>query len=403
MKKSFIKILLLVVVGLFVFVACEKDPEPSLYDPNFTGKETPVISKVTPDPSKGALAGVTNVTIEGSNFSNIAEKNVVSFSGAIAQVLEASENQLVVKAPNFIKDSVDLKVAVEGALNFSNSIIYKLVPAVAEYFELKDFEIPYAITTDADENIYLSLVSSNTGQGIMKISPDGNMVNWASKGGETFYNDIKMGADNTIYGVRTVRAIFAITEGNSPVTFGVLPTGVSLITLDIDANGNIWTGGSNTDIYSVKPDKAYKAFAFDAEVKSLRVFDGALYAAAIKDSINSIFKFNIIDADNLGAAEVYFEIPDEFLADGNFEMQAITFAKDGTLYIGTNLNDPVIAVKPDKSYEYFYPGLISPNVYSFAWGNGNILYYTKENNGDNLQKLYYIDSEKEGAPYYGRD
>lgn len=400
MNKSLFKVLIATVI--FLTASCTKDPEPSLYDPNYSSGQAPIISSVTPDPSLGALAGVTEITINGSNFSQNADDIMVSFSGTIADILSSSETQIKVKAPNLVSDSVELKISVHGAIDFSNIVTYKLIPAVSELYAFQDFEIPYALTTDSDGNVYTSLVSSNAGKGIMKITPDGEISNWAPKGGETFFLSMKMGANNSIYAVRTVRAVFIITEGNAAATFATVPVGVTLNDLDIDANLNIWTGGDNDAIYMINQAKEYKAFPFVGNVKSLRVFNNDLFAAAIVDSAYGIYKFPIINNDSLGAGELYFDIPNE-LSQNEFKIGAITFSQNGDLFIGTSLADPVLQVHPDKSYEYFYPGLMEPNVYGFAWNKGNILYYTRELTLSNSQTIIKVDTERPGSPYYGRD
>jgi hypothetical protein len=50
-------------------------------------------------------------------------------------------------------------------------------------------------------------------------------------------------------------------------------------------------------------------------------------------------------------------------------------------------------------------GLIGPNVVTFHWGTGSILYVVKQNGSTSKtpQVLLKVDVQKQSAPYYGRE
>src|SRR5574340_271576 len=101
---------LIIVVALAAIIcSCNQDAAPSLYEPEPKGS-APVLSSVLP--ANEALAGVSEVIINGSNFSSNPEENFVYFGTMQATVLQASSTSLVVKAPTLIQNSLDLKVAV---------------------------------------------------------------------------------------------------------------------------------------------------------------------------------------------------------------------------------------------------------------------------------------------------
>lgn len=168
----------------------------------------------TIEPSSGGLAGITVLTINGSNFSSDQSKNAVFFNGVKGEVLSATSTQLKVRPPNVISDSVQVKASVFKVENFSNIVFYKLAPAAVEIFKFDPANsgTPYGITVDANENVYTS-VAKQTNAGIYKVDPQGHLSLWARKDAESFFNSLTMGPSDVIYATRRVRAIFQVSEG----------------------------------------------------------------------------------------------------------------------------------------------------------------------------------------------
>lgn len=406
-KSKFAGIALLFLFA-FTFAACNEDVTPSLWEEKPKG-DTPVISEVSP--ANKALAGVTTITIKGQNFSSDPSKNFVYFGGTQATILSASPTELVVKAPAVLGD-VKIKIAVFGVELFSNEMPYLLEAAVESVYGFKDFELPYAIALDANNNIYFSLVSDNNGKGIMKLTPDGTLTNFAPKGGETFYNAIKVGPGNKIYGVRSARAVFEISEGVAPVAWSATESSLKFVDLDFDSQKNIWTGGSGGKIYRFTSSTDKKGFDFAKDITALRVFndgtDEYLYVATTSTTEKAVYRMKIVSKDELGTPELYFNF------SGNFDIltksiTALTFSQDGDMYLGLNSSETIVVVHPDKSFSTLYSGLIKEPVLSFSWGNDNNLYYSrgKITNVDGTilsqQLIIRVNVEKPGAPYYGRN
>lgn len=406
--KSVIANTFLALTILFVFASCNEELTPSLWEDQPEGA-TPVITEVSP--ANKALAGVTIVTIKGSNFLADASKDFVYFGGKKASILSASPTELVVKAPDITGD-LKIKVAVFGAELFSNEIPYKLLAAVENVYPFKEFELPYAIAIDASNNIFFSLVSDNQGKGIMKLAPDGTLTNFAPKGGETFYNSIKVGPGGKIYGVRNVRAVFEISEGTAPVAWSATETSLKFVDLDFDAAKNIWTGGAGGKIYRFTSATDKKGFDFDKEITALRVFnDGVkeyLFVATTSSTEKAVYRMEIVSKDELGTPEKYFDF------SANFDIltksiTAITFSQDGDLFLGLNTSETIVVVHPDRTFSSWYPGLIKEPVINFTWDNGNNLYYSRGKIADasgkiiSQQSIIRVDMEKPGAPYYGRN
>lgn len=406
--KSIIANTFLALAVLFVFASCNEDLTPSLWEEKPKG-DTPVISEVSP--AAKALAGVTTITIKGSNFLTDATKDYVYFGGKQASILSASPTELVVKAPDITGD-LKLKVGVFGAELFSNEISYTLEAAVENVYAFKEFELPYAVAIDASNNIFFSLVSDNQGKGIMKIAPDGTLTNFAPKGGETFYNSIKVGPSGKIYGVRNARAVFEISEGTAPVAWTATESSLKFVDLDFDEAKNIWTAGTGGKIYRFTSATDKKGFDFAKDITALRVFnDGTkeyLYAATTSSTEKAVYRMEIVSKDELGTPEKYFDF------SANFDIltksiTAITFSQDGDLFLGLNSSETIVVVHPDGTFSSWYTGLIKEPVINFTWDNGNNLYYSrgKITNVDGTitsqQFIIKVNMEKPGAPYYGRN
>lgn len=387
-----------------LFVACSDETTPSLWEEKPKG-DTPVISSI--EPSLQGLAGVTEITINGNNFSEDKDKNFVYFTASKAaekaEILECTKTKLVIKAPNLVNDAIKIKIAVHGVELFSNEYQYKLAAAVSELIVFKTFEQAYSLTTDKAGNLYYSFVSDGGGQGIKKFTTDGKVETFAPKGGETFYSGMKYGSDGAIYGVRNVRAVFRVVQGTAPATYVVLDNGVSLLDLDFDKNNNMWTGGSGGKIFSVTPAKVFKSFAFEPRVNSMKVYGDYLYVAGETATEHAVWRFKINSASDLGPAEKYFDFTTNFPI-ATYGIKSIFFSNDGDLFIGTTGTQTIIRVKPDKSFSNWYPGILySPVVYA-TWGPGNVLYYVRGFIADKqTQTIIRVDMERPGAPYYGRD
>lgn len=403
-KRSLILISL--ISTTILFISCDSETTPTAFKDLPSGG-TPVITAISPADS--GLAGISEVTITGQNFSSDATKNIVYFDEFVAEILEVSETQLVVKAPNIVKDSVEIKAAVQGVPLFSETFLLDLKSATKIMYPFQDFEIPYAITTDNEENVIFNFVVSGISTGFSKILSSGVIEDFSDKGGESFYTDMRYGSNGKVYGTRNpaVRALFGSEQGGSPKAVVVsADQSVQLFSLAIDNNLNIWTGGSAGNIYRVTPDETdTKEFPSDLTIKSLRFFDGYLYAVATQDTVQAIWRISVLSADSIGEPEKYYDIATNL---NGYTVNAITFSEDGKLFMGTSAegNDPntIVYLNSGKDLKQFYPGILSGPVLNFAWGEGVFLYYTRGKVGeDQLQSIIQVNTGMLGAPYFGRD
>lgn len=395
------KYLSLTILAAFLVTGCNEDPNPGLDDLISPSTTPPSISTI--EPSSGGLAGITVLTINGSNFSSDQSKNAVFFNGVKGEVLSATSTQLKVRPPNVISDSVQVKASVFKVENFSNIVFYKLAPAAVEIFKFDPANsgTPYGITVDANENVYTS-VAKQTNAGIYKVDPQGTLSLWARKDAESFFNSLTMGPSDVIYATRRVRAIFQVSEGIPSSTYATYTASIggTASDSDFDQNLNLWVG-ANGNILSITPAKVIQAFPFDGNINAIKIFNGAIYAVAASNNQQILWKVPIISADNIGTPEVYFNFTSE--VDSVIKLNDISIAADGDIYIGTDAKkDPIYVIHPDKSFEQLYPGIIKSTVNSLCWGTGNYLYMTRNLSNDFTQTIIRIDMEKPGAPYFGR-
>lgn len=406
MKKNIYKILALSssVLVFFLFVSCSEDVTPSLYELAPQSLPAPVITSISP-PNQ-ALAGVTPLTISGSNFSTTLKNNFVYFNGKPGTIQSATETQLVVIPPNVVADTVLIKVAVLNSDNFSNIYQYKLISPWEVYYPFDPIaEKAYGIIIDNSNNLLVNLYDI----GIWKITPDKQKSLYIPKGNTQKWDNFRFGPANELYGARSARGIWKLVENVAPASPWAAPTSGTLIALEFDNQQNLWVLNASNNIFRIKQDKTITSFPFTGVLRAIRIFDNALYVGASKDNIEGVWKIPLLPDGTLGTEELYFDMTNIKLGA---KVTAITFAADGDLIIGTDKGpNPILIVKPDKSSSELYPGVIGANsVLSMYWpSTGTGLFFVRGEEKDAAgtkilvsQTPIRVEMEKNGAPYYGQ-
>lgn len=391
---------LLISLLLLLFVSCEKEATKSVYDENPTVKPDPVITSI--EPPVGALAGIGTVTINGSNFSPNPVENAVFFGSTPATVVSASESEMVVQTPNILADSLEVKVSVVGALLFSNVMYYTLEPAVEEYggYGVAGEDL-YAIAADTAENVYVF----RSIRFIDIITPDSSNSAQPYGTSAVVTTGMKMGPGGYLYLAKNNTTLRRIPPGGgSQTTFSTLPH--KIFDLDFDPAGNIYAAG-DSNVTVVYSDGTFEAVAEypGTLIRAVRVYDNYVYFAGngVVDSLRVVWRNQINAPNDLGPNELVFDLTPELGKD--IEVQSLTFAEDGDMYIGTTAApDPIVVVHPGGSYELLYPGILAPEMYDMAWGNDVYLYVTRRASAlaQTETRILRINMQKRGAPYYGR-
>lgn len=397
MHPSYKPLFLLAVFGLTVLGGCTKPESLGLYDPNEPQADTPTITSISP--TGAAFAAMDTIVIRGANFSTTLADNIVYFNGSSAVLLSATPTQISLAAPLVTLDSIGVRVAVKGAVRFSNTFQYRLRAGTAVYGGLPSDELSNALATDASGNLYAAYTLLEKDAGISKFTASGVRSRHAP--GTTGVNEwrtLKMGPGGYLYAVRNVRAIYQFSPGggSAAAIWTVPATGIYLSDMDFDKDGNVWTGGNNANIYKVDANKVATAYPFAGNIRALRVFNDYLYFAAKTGAGEKIWRAPIT-AGALGTAEVYFDFGAAYPT--NMPL-AITFSSDGVLYIGADSPDGLIIVDANKACTApytAYNSLFTNGIEYLAWGNADELYASSK---DGLL-LKFIVRDKTGAPYFG--
>jgi len=408
-KKIMKTVNILIPIQLFLFAillaGCEFDNTPVATDPREDGVPRPEITSI--EPEEKWLAGVDEIVIAGNNFSEIPENNHVYFNDKKGTILEANSSQLHVRPPvDAIGDSIRVRVAVMGAVQFSNTIYYTLERAIEQWGGLTGSQLPWGVAIDSDDNLYVSTEGPGELQGIQKITPDGEHSEYSPRQG-WIYISLRMGPDGYLYTARgpaQQAILYRVSPGGgeTPSPWIASAHGIGRVRdMDFDANDYLWAGGNNEEIYRISLDQEVTSYPFDHNVIGVRVFDNGLYIASQKDEEYNIWRFPLDAESNLGEKELYFAFSDE-IGDPDVAAYSITFSEDGELFVGTDRGEyGMIIVYPDRSWEPFYPALIKPRTRAVTWGEGPYMYISRQEFNDQPQRLFRVNTMREGAPYYG--
>jgi len=399
----------ILISAMILFSGCGNDKTTTLFDPNVAVKPDPVISTVTPD---SGYSGITEITINGSNFSTVPEENTVYFNTGTGTILSATATELKVRAGVVTEAGQNalVKVRVKGALAFSNTVVVKLIQAAQFPLVFQSFEQPSAIEFDKNGNMYFSLLSSGVTNNIVKVTPAGVKTNFTpSIGGGYVFTSLKIGPDGALYGVRnSLRAIFRMTEGAAIASwFAITPATVKIIDIDFDDAGNIWACGDNASLFRVSPTKVLKSYAFAANATAIRVYNNAVYVAVKKDSSSILYKFPMDANGDIDGANPQTVVNLGTAVGYNVYINQFTMDVTGNIFLATNNTEPILKVTPAGSVSVHYPGVFLPlNAMYLTWDNGTNLYYTRSSGlvsgKANDQTIVKVLMGVQGAAYSGR-
>jgi hypothetical protein len=399
---------------LVCFTDCEDPDYPaSLWDEDATASPNPIIASV--EPEEGTLAGAGLVTITGEGFSAILDNNLVFFGGERGTMRSASTTQLVVQAPDNPGDSLMIQVAVLGAWGIAEYDGYRLEVAAVNYggFEKTEDKNPddaSGLAVDTDENLYVALTTKE----IMKVTTVGEKTVYATTTVLRF-NALRFGPDGYLYGVAGRTTIYrAPPGGGNVVSFASMSQRVYGI--DFDDSGYLYAGGKGAVLYRLASDGTSTEVAYypvDVELSVVRIFNGYVYAGGTYKGADTsavqagIWRSEIIAGlDTLGATELVFNWG-EFVGLYGAEIQDITFAEDGDMYIATDKDIGIYVLSPPYSEgipEQLYPAVedLAAPISVMSWGNGRYMYVNHPSDDDEKASIKRLLFTKNGAPYYGR-
>jgi hypothetical protein len=433
MKKIYVMFFVFVFALLsFLVAGCGDEPGDSIWDPNYDEGPTPVITSITPDGL--AYAVLDEMVIKGQNFSPIKENNYLYIGTTrMTNLLTASPTEIRLMTPNLPGEDINIAIGVRGSVLKSEIKKYSILPAFIEMGGYTPAVAFYAIESDAAGNIYVNVETTGTTGRIDKIDINGNLVGEPDPSGQGVLpyattsfgtaRSMRFGPDGGLYITRVNRAIFRIPPGGGEATiYFSMPTAAETVyDIDFDNYGNMWAVMNNGVAASRRVAKLNKnqagidtivaSYPFNAQLRAVKVFDNYLYVAGGDGTDGNrikIWRAAINSSGDLGAFELYFD----WAANYSYVINAITFAQDGTLYVGTNesLNEEtIIAISPGKVASPLYPGLMSSSTYNLIWGTGpnaQYIYVSRRvvpNGGHADNRIMKIYMAKNGAPYFGRN
>lgn len=374
----------------------------SLFDPDYNPEQPdPEINSISPE--GGYLAGVDEIVISGENFSENAEENRVYFDGTPGIVNSASETELRVRPAQVVGDNLPVKLSVRNAINFSNITEYNLSQAVFPAPGSIPNDNVLGIAVDGEGNIYYSFQEGAAPRGIRKWSTDGSVERYLPS--QFNWNSLKIGPDGLIYGARDIFGIYRETPDGAidDNPFAVGTSGEFYVDMDFDEDGYLWTVGNNPNIFRIDiNDGSVERFPFEANLRAVRYYEGKLYMGGKipDDSEDGSLEIWTMDISNGQASnpQRYLNISD--VAEVDFNILAITFDENGRMYMGANTGSGIYTWNEEEGFREFYPGLIEPEGYSFAW-HEEYLIASATNSEEETRYALKINTMLEGAPYYG--
>lgn len=394
--------ILLIAVLCLAIAGCDGESS-SLFDPDYeSDRPDPSISVI--EPEDGWLAGVDTVTVRGENFSSEPSENKVYFNGFPGTILEASSTELKLRPPRQIGENLPVKMSVRFALNFSNETTYRLDQAVFPAPGSIGNDNILGIATDSEGGIYFAYQEGGIPRGIRKWDTNTNNVerllptqfNWSS---------LKIGPDGLVYGARNIFGIYrqtpAGTIDNNP--FAVGNSGEAYIDMDFDEDENLWAVGNNPNIFKINIETgSVERFPFQANLRAVRYYNGKLYMGGRFSDGSETGSLEIwtMDISNGQASnpQRYLNLSD--VTDVPLNLFSLTFDASGRLYIGADTGTGIYTWSDSEGFLEFYPGLVEPTGYSFAW-MGEYLIVSATNREESTRYALKIDVRKEGAPYFG--
>lgn len=392
-------------ISLLIF-SCEDPNYPeNIWDEDDQGNASPSISSV--EPEEAAFAGIDTLTINGQNFSENASANLVYFNNMLGEVISATSTSLKVVTPNLVSDSVQIRVAVQGAFLFADhSSLYTLTAAVLDYGPFDQFTDIFSLDLDRDENLIVSMDGTpNAEFWIVDTNQDSAVWSGALAKG----SGMKLGPTGSVYFVNYQRYLYKDEQGTPKENTEIFKRLNGNVTdLDFDSNGNLFAGGTGSiiDVVDINDDGGLTSGVTEVknldtlDVISLRVFHDHLYVLTTTvSSDQAIYKMQILDdSGSLGDMELVFD----WSAYTNKLSSALCFtlSETGDLFVGSDSDVQPLTYIQNGNASGFYSSILTAPITYMAWGNSNYLYLI--NKTEETNRVQRVDTRMSGADYYGR-
>ena len=389
-----------------VMFSCEDPNYPeNIWDEDDQGNASPSISSVEPEGS--AFAGIDTLTINGQNFSENSSANLVYFNNMLGNVINATSTSLKVVTPNLVSDSVQIRVAVQGAFLFADhSSLYTLTAAVSDYGPFDQFTDIFSLDLDRDENLIVSMDGSPNAE-FWIVDTNQDSAVWS--GALAKASGMKLGPTGSVYFVNYQRFLYKDEQGTPKENSEIFKRlNGNATDLDFDSYGNLFVGGagSTIDVVDINDDDGLTSGVTEAknldtlDILSLRVLNDYLYVLTTTvASDQAIYKMQILDdSGSLGDIELVFD----WSSYTNKLSSALCFtlSEAGDLFVGSDSDDQPLTYIQNGNASGFYSSILTAPISYMAWGNSNYLYLI--NKTEETNRVQRVDTRMSGADYYGR-
>lgn len=389
-----------------VMFSCEDPNYPeNIWDEDDQGNASPSISSVEPEGS--AFAGIDTLTINGQNFSENSSANLVYFDNMLGNVINATSTSLKVVTPNLVSDSVQIRVAVQGAFLFADhSSLYTLTAAVSDYGPFDQFTDIFSLDLDRDENLIVSMDGTPNAE-FWIVDTNQDSAVWS--GALAKASGMKLGPTGSVYFVNYQRFLYKDEQGTPKENSEIFKRlNGNATDLDFDSYGNLFVGGagSTIDVVDINDDDGLTSGVTEAknldtlDILSLRVLNDYLYVLTTTvTSDQAIYKMQILDdSGSLGDIELVFD----WSSYTNKLSSALCFtlSEAGDLFVGSDSDDQPLTYIQNGNASGFYSSILTAPISYMAWGNSNYLYLI--NKTEETNRVQRVDTRMSGADYYGR-
>ena len=391
-------------ISLFIFYCEDPNYPENIWDENDQGNASPSISSVEPE---AAFAGIDTLTINGQNFSENTSENLVYFNNMLGEVINATSTSLRVVTPNLVSDSVQIRVAVQGAFLFADhSSLFTLTAAVIDYGPFDQFTDIFSLDLDRDENLIVSMDGTpNAEFWIVDTNQDSAVWSGALAKG----SGMKLGPTGSVYFVNYQRFLYKDEQGTPKENSEIFKRlNGNATDLDFDSYGNLFVGGagSTVDVVDINDDDGLTSGVTEAknldtlDILSIKVLNDYLYVLTTTvTSDQAIYKMQILDdSGSLGDLELVFD----WSAYTNKLSSALCFtlSESGDLFVGSDSDDQPLTYIQNGNASGFYTSILTAPISYMAWGNSNYLYLI--NKTEETNRVQRVDTRMSGADYFGR-
>ncbi|MBN2104274.1 IPT/TIG domain-containing protein [bacterium] len=414
--RGFISFVVLICALLLLMTSCEYEGPDPVWNPNYDLGGKPEIDSLYPNDM--AVAGISQIVINGRNFSADISKNTVYFGNAEVVIKKAEPEQLIVYRPNLAAEDFAVKVAVEGSVLHAEYSPYTVESIGGLLTQAKDVGLPNALAVDANGTLYLHVNKKD----LYRVTELGDLELLIGNTKPRSVNDMKAGPDGYLYLARDRNFIYRVQltgeEAGEEKEFEEFAAGApgNIKSFDFTEDLNILAGGAKTGLIRIYPDGTSEALGVfeDLDIQSLRVYDQSVYVAALYGGDDpavpdaGIWKTDI-PGNGSGAGEQILVL--DWAETGDFsetQFSDINFDINGTMYVATDGGpdrslDPILMLTKDGEVDTFYKGgLLHGAAYDLVWGQDARLYYLIDIGDVTVYEIYRLGMAAGGAPQYGR-